>query len=101
MGCLEVTAIVRLLLQEFGHFLLHAVGLGQGCDAGLAKDFILGHVGCRGGVVGGLNSVLRGGQVFLLRAHDLADGVEHVDLRADVAILGGNGGDGAIELGKA
>ncbi len=30
-----------MLLQELGHFLLHAVGLGQGGNAGLTEDLEL------------------------------------------------------------
>jgi hypothetical protein len=30
-----------VLLQQLGHFLLHAVGLCQSRDAGLAQDFVL------------------------------------------------------------
>ena len=47
------------LLQELGHFLLHAVGLRQGRDARLAQDLVLRHVRSRSGVVGGLHCVLR------------------------------------------
>ncbi len=34
---------VRELLQQFGDFLLHAVGLRQSRDAGLAQNLVLGH----------------------------------------------------------
>ena len=85
------------LLKQLGHFLLHAVGLGQGGDAGLAQDFVLGHVGGCGSIVGGLHRVLRRDDILLLRAEHLADCVERVDLSANVAILGRNIGDGLVE----
>jgi len=46
------------LLQQLGHFLLYAVGLRQGGDAGLAQNFVLGHVGGCRRIVRGLYRVL-------------------------------------------
>ena len=63
------------LLQQLGHFLLHAVSLGESSNAGLAQDFVLGHVGAGLGIVRRLHGVLRRLDVLLLRAHHLADGV--------------------------
>ena len=85
------------LLQELGYFLLHAVGLRQGGDAGLTQDFVLGHVGGCRRIVGGLHRVLRRGHVFRLSIEYLADRIEGVDLRADVAILRRDRGNGCVE----
>ena len=44
LGCLRVTAVLlnlTLLLQQLGHFLLHAVGLRQRRNAGLTQNLIL------------------------------------------------------------
>ena len=47
------------LLQQFGYFLLYAVGLSEGRDAGLAEDLVLGEVGGGLRVVGCLHCILR------------------------------------------
>ena len=55
----EAAAGDQRLLQQLGDFLLHAVGLGQGGDAGLAQDLVLGHVGGCLGIVRGLDRILQ------------------------------------------
>jgi hypothetical protein len=85
------------LLQQLGDFLLDAVGLSQGGDAGLRQDLVLGQ-GCGGGgVVRGLDCVLCRGDVLLLRGNDLRDSVECVDLRAEIAALCCYVADGRVE----
>ena len=51
-------------------------------------------------VVRGLHCVLRRHDVLLLRAEHGADRVQRVDLRADVAVLRRNVGDGPVESGQ-
>ena len=88
------------LLQELGHFLLHAVGLRQGGDAGLRENFVLGHVRRCGGIVSCLDRILRRNHVFLLSAHDLANGVERIDLPSHVAVQSRRGADGQVDRGQ-
>ena len=47
------------LLQQFKDLLLHGVGLGQGTDACLAQNLVLGQVGRGLTIVGGQDVVLR------------------------------------------
>ena len=85
------------LLQQLGHFLLHAVGLRQRGNTGLAQNFVLGHVGGCRRIVSGLHRVLRRLHVLLLCAEHLADGVQGVDLSADVAVLSRHVSDGRVQ----
>jgi hypothetical protein len=88
------------LLKQLGNFLLQAVGLGQCGDAGLGQDLVLGQVGAGLGVVGGLDCILRRGDVFFLGGGDRGDGVQGIDLGAEVASLRSHVADGGVDLGQ-
>ena len=86
-----------LSLQQPGHFLLRRVALRQSGDGRLHQDLVLGHDRGRRRIIGGLNRILSRLHVLLLRAQHLADGVEGIDLRADVAVLRSHVVDGRVD----
>src|SRR5580704_13223145 len=85
-------------LQQLGHFLLHAVGLGERRDARLAENLVLRHVRSCRRIVRGLDGVLCRHDVLLLRAHHLADRIQGVDLCADVTVLRSHIGDRQVKI---
>src|SRR5271156_458715 len=91
---------IAALLQQLRDFLLDAVGLRQGADAGLAQDLVLREVRGRLTVIRRLDGVLRRKNVLLLGRVNAGDRVQRVDLRTHVTALCCHVRDGGVDVGQ-